>query len=371
VESEQGPVESMVALEEILKATYKNKKILLTGHTGFKGSWLLILLSYVGAKVVGYSLEPEDFSMFAALGLENEIFAHNIGDIRDKHSLQACFDKLQPEMVFHLAAQPLVIRSYFDPILTYETNVMGTLNVLETARYTDSVSTFINVTTDKCYENLEKDYHYKESDPMGGYDMYSSSKACSEILTSSYRRSFLGDGKFALASARAGNVIGGGDWSDNRLMPDIIKSIIADKEVVIRNPNSIRAWQHVLEPIVGYLLLGIKLLESPKKHSCGYNFGPEHAETSKVIDVVNKVVQFIGKKASVKIENSDLHEAQLLQLDISKAKTELGFQPLLTIDEAIDYTASWYMHFYDKKIDMLSFTKAQVEDYIMKSAANI
>lgn len=361
----------MVTLEENLEKTYKNKRVLITGHTGFKGSWLSILLSNIGAKVIGYSLEPEEISMFRSLCLENEIFAHNVGDIRDRQSLYSCFDKFRPEIIFHLAAQPLVRRSYFDPILTYETNVIGTLNVLEAARHTDSVLAFINITTDKCYENLEKDHFYKESDAMGGHDMYSSSKACSEILTSSYRRSFLSDNKFALATARAGNVIGGGDWSDDRLVPDIIKAVFNNNEFSVRNPDAIRPWQHVLEPIIGYLLLGLKLIENPQKYSCGYNFGPEQHSISKVIDVINKVVGYFDKKTSIKIEKSDLHEAQLLQLDISKAKMELGFFPSLSIDEAINYTTDWYKSFYDKKTNMLLFTKKQIESYMKQAMHKI
>ncbi|MDR3151267.1 MAG: CDP-glucose 4,6-dehydratase [Holosporaceae bacterium] len=347
---------------------YSGKKVFVSGHTGFKGSWLSIWLKMLGAEVIGYALEAEKESMFRFLRLSDEIFVSNIGDIRNMSALRSCLAQYRPEIIFHLAAQPLVRESYIDPVLTYETNVIGTLNLLETARAVGSVKIFVNVTSDKCYENLEKDYCYKESDPMGGYDMYSSSKACSEILTASYRRSFLSDGGFALASARAGNVIGGGDWSKDRLVPDIIKSINAGNKIVLRNPAAVRPWQHVLEPLSGYLVLAEKLSKNPTQHSCGYNFGPEPNLVYKVIDITNKIVSAFNEKTDVIFEEQEImHESKLLQLNIEKAKKELGIFPILDIDDTIDYTVNWYCKFFGRKTDMLDFTKTQIMDFMKKA----
>src|SRR5574344_944833 len=239
---------------------YKNKKVLVTGITGFKGSWLSLWLKSLGAEVFGYALEPNtNASMFDKLDINDKVKVV-FGDILDRENLEKVFKEFKPEIVFHLAAQPLVRLSYAEPVLTYETNVIGTLNVLEAARKCNSVEVFVNITTDKCYENIEKNYAYKETDAMGGYDMYSSSKGCVELMSASYRRAFLKDG-FALACARAGNVIGGGDWAVDRLVQDCIRTIKENKKIEIRNPIAIRPWQYVLEPLCGYLMLGEKLLQ--------------------------------------------------------------------------------------------------------------
>ena len=346
---------------------YSEKKVLVTGHTGFKGSWLTILLNELGAKVCGYALPPDtDPSMFSALNLANTIDESIFGDILDYKKLSDNLLKFQPDIVFHLAAQPLVRHSYKEPILTYNTNVMGTLNVLEAARKCGSVKAFINVTTDKCYENLEEEnYFYKESDRLGGYDIYSSSKACSEILTSSYRRSFLSKAGFSLASARAGNVIGGGDWSEDRLIPDCVRAIVRGKNVLIRNPHAVRPWQHVLEPLHGYLLLGAKLLTGNRKYADCFNFGPKKNSCFSVIEIANMVVSGFEKgKVGVVDDKDKPHEASILLLDSQKAKDWLGFENSLSIEESVKCTVDWYRHFYFEECDMLSFTKKQVHSFL-------
>lgn len=350
---------------------YKNKKVLITGHTGFKGSWLTLWLNNLGAEVIGYSLPPNtEPSMFNSLNLQEKCI-NIFGDIRDREHLNSIFTQYKPDMVFHLAAQPLVRLSYFEPLHTYEINVIGTLNVLEAARSCSSIKAFVNVTTDKCYENKELNYAYKEDDKLGGYDIYSSSKACSEILTASYRSSFLQNGNsFALASARAGNVIGGGDWSMDRLVPDCIRFINENKPVELRNPHAIRPWQHVLEPLGAYLLLAQKLFLHGTKYSQGFNFGPDEKSVLTVADVAQKVVQNYGKGEVIFNKKDNLHEANLLMLDISKAKEYLSWSPIYSADESIKFTVDWYKRFYNNE-KMLDFTLSQIEQYqekILKGA---
>ena len=342
---------------------YKNKKVLVTGSTGFKGSWLTLWLQSLGADVLGYALLPDtEPSMYTELGLKhriNTVFAN----ILDRDKLKKTFNDFSPDIVFHLAAQPLVLRSYDEPVLTYETNVIGTLNVLMAARQCDSVKAFVNVTTDKCYENKEVTTGYKEDNPMGGYDMYSSSKGCSEILSSSFRRSFLEDEKsFALATARAGNVIGGGDWARDRLIPDCIKAINNSIPIEIRNPAAVRPWQHVLEPLSGYLLLGQKLLEYGKLYAQAYNFGPIELSVLTVAEVAQKVVDNYGKGKVIVGEKKTFHEAGLLMLDITKAKEELGWTPALSADKAIKNTVDWYKKYYNKE-NMYDYTMQQIKEY--------
>lgn len=345
---------------------YKNLKVLVTGHTGFKGSWLTLWLHSLGASVIGYSLPPNtEPAMFNELDLQK--YCVNIfGDIRDSLQLKEAFQKYQPDIVFHLAAQPLVRLSYFDPVQTYETNVIGTLNVLEAAKTCPSVRAFINVTTDKCYENREANYAYREDDKLGGHDMYSSSKACSEILTASYRNSFLretqGAKHFLLASARAGNVIGGGDWAMDRLVPDCIKSINEDKPIQIRNPHSIRPWQHVLDPLCGYLTLGEKLLIDEDTFAKSFNFGPNANDVLTVIEVAQKIIQNYGRGEIQVNKNDNLHEAHLLMLDIEKAKSDLGWNPVYNSGDAIKTTVEWYKQFYDGE-NLLNFTLNQINEY--------
>lgn len=351
---------------------YKNKKVFLTGHTGFKGSWLALWLTQLGASVCGYSLAPNtNPSMFNVLDIGNKIEKSVIGDILDNILLEKVMIDFQPDIIFHLAAQPLVRLSYLEPILTYKTNVLGTLNVLEAARKCKSVKAFVNVTTDKCYENREINRGYKENEPMGGHDMYSSSKGCVEIMSSSYRRSFLqNDDTYAMATARAGNVIGGGDWALDRLIPDCIRAINHNEKIEIRNPIAVRPWQHVLEPLSGYLLLGEKLLESGKKYAEGFNFGPNEDSVLKVADVAKKVIEFYGKGEIIIHKKDDLHEAGLLILNIEKAKNVLNWAPLYSSNHAIEKTVYWYKHFYDNDIDMYELTLNQIDEYTKKFSLN-
>lgn len=341
---------------------YRNKKVFVTGHTGFKGSWLILWLKRLGADVCGYALKPDTKpSMFKALELQNHCQSE-FGNILNFKRLEAVMTQFNPDIVFHLAAQALVRYSYSQPILTYKTNVIGSLNVLEVARKCKNLKAFVNITTDKCYENKEIERGYKEDEPMGGYDMYSSSKACVEIMSSSFRRSFLQEG-YAMATARAGNVIGGGDWALDRLVPDCIRYINSNKKIEIRNPASVRPWQFVLEPLSGYLLLGQKLLKEGKKYAESFNFGPTKESVLKVAEVAKKVCQNYGKGEVVINKKDTLHEANLLMLDIEKAKNVLGWFPSLSIDEAIKKTAEWYKHFFQKDINMYEFTIQQIKEY--------
>lgn len=344
---------------------YAGKRVFLTGHTGFKGSWLALWLTKLGAKVCGYSLAPNtNPSMFMVLDIEHKIEKSIFGDILEEKTLERAISEFQPDIVFHLAAQPLVRLSYREPILTYKTNVIGTLNVLEMAKRCKSVKAFVNITTDKCYENKEVNRGYKEDEPMGGYDMYSSSKGCVEIMSSSFRRSFLQEeGTYAMATARAGNVIGGGDWAGDRLIPDCVRYINADEKIEIRNPIAVRPWQHVLEPLSGYLLLGQKLLEGGKKYAEGFNFGPNEDSVLRVAEVAEKACKYYGKGEVVIHKRDNLHEANLLMLNIEKAEKVLGWTPTYTADDAVKNTIEWYKHFYAKDVDMYEFTMNQIKEY--------
>lgn len=344
---------------------YKGKKVFLTGHTGFKGSWLALWLTELGAKVCGYSLEPNTVpSMFNELNIGEKIEKSVIGDILDYEKLYNSIQEFQPDVVFHLAAQPLVRLSYAEPVMTYKTNVIGSLNVLEAARHCPFVKAFVNVTTDKCYENKEINRGYREDEPMGGYDMYSSSKGCVEIMSSSFRRSFLQEeNSMVMATARAGNVIGGGDWALDRLIPDCVRYINAGEKIEIRNPIAVRPWQHVLEPLSGYLLLGQKLLTAGKKYAQGFNFGPSEESVLKVVDVAQKVCEYYGKGEVVVNKRDNLHEANLLMLNIEKAEKVLGWTPTYNADKAISETVDWYKHFYKKDADMYEFTIKQIKNY--------
>lgn len=348
------------------KDIFKGKSVLVTGHAGFKGSWLSLWLESLGAKVCGYSLLPDtEFTACSVLGIKELLAAEKIADIRDSETLEKFFAQTRPEIVFHLAAQPLVRLSYDEPKLTYETNVIGTLNVLESARKCGAVKAFVNVTTDKCYENPDNGIPRKEDDPMGGYDMYSSSKGCSEILTASYRRSFLEGGKpFALASARAGNVIGGGDWAKDRLVPDCVRALSKGMPAPVRNPASVRPWQHVLEPLAGYMRLAQKLLEEPEKFSDGFNFGPDSSAVLSVGDIVDILVGvWGGSSSSIKADSAGPHEAKLLSLDVSKADKRLGVRPVLDAAKAVAMTAEWYKLFYAKHPQMRAFSIKQIENF--------
>lgn len=341
----------MEIMFEELRETYKGKKVFLTGHTGFKGAWLIQFLKSLNVDVCGYSLEsktiPNHFSM---LGLSND--ESIIGDILDSESLIKAIKKARPDIVFHLAAQALVRESYVDPKRTYETNVTGTLNLLEACRQCDSIKAIICITTDKVYENKEWAYPYRETDELGGYDLYSSSKACCELLISSYRNSFFNvsgnnNKSVLLASVRAGNVIGGGDWSKDRLIPDIVKAASVGKSVVIRNRKAIRPWQHVLDCLYGYLLLGSRLLNGEKAFATSWNFAPYVNETK----TVEELVSFAKSEwNAINIEygqsDEDYHEAVLLKLDNSKTIQELKWKPVWSTEESITKTIHWYKEYY-------------------------
>jgi CDP-glucose 4,6-dehydratase len=353
---------------------YEGKTVLVTGNSGFKGSWLSIWLVELGAKVVGYSIgPPTEPSMFDATDLTNK-YVNIIGDVRDEKHLLSTFETHQPDFVFHLAAQPIVRRSYKEPRLTYETNVMGTVNLLEAARKTESAKVVIVVTSDKCYQNKESIYGCREIDPMGGDDPYSSSKGCAELVVSAYRASFFdrtnGSMKVALASVRAGNVVGGGDWGQARLVPDCVRALSAEREVVIRNPTSIRPWQYVLEPLGGYLLLGTKMLENIEKYAGAWNFGPSENDAISVEEIVKKIIGYWGN-GQYKLESAPNgpHEARSLRLDCSKALTMIGWKPAYTINEALMETVAWYKQFYEKRVtgDLYDYTFKQIMKYMARS----
>ena len=349
----------------LFKDFYKNKKVFLTGHTGFKGSWLSVWLSEMGADVCGYSLSSNTSpSMFNELYISQKIYKSVIGNILDKEKLEYEINDFSPDIVFHLAAQPIVRLSYFEPLLTYETNVVGSLNVLEAARKCPSVKAFVNVTTDKCYENNELKKAYEENDPLGGYDMYSSSKACVEIMSSSFRRSFLNKpDSMALATARAGNVIGGGDWAQDRLIPDCIRAINSNHPIEIRNPHSIRPWQHVLEPLSGYLLLALLLYKNGAEYAQAFNFGPNQESILNVSDIVKKIVELYGRGEIVQNKKDNLHEANFLTLNIKKAENILGWIPSYDVQTALIETIDWYRNFYSKNCNMYDFTVCQIKNY--------
>ncbi len=349
---------------KILESFFKNKKIFLTGHTGFKGSWLSLWLTMMGAKVCGYSLEPESESLFNILKIKNSLEKSIFNDIRNIDSLELEVKKFQPEIIIHMAAQPLVRASYFNPRETYETNVIGTLNVFEAARKSSSVKTILNITTDKCYENKETIYPYKENDQLGGHDPYSSSKACAEILTASYRNSFLKKENINTASARAGNVIGGGDFSSDRIIPDIFRSIRENNQVIVRSPFSIRPWQHVMEPLYGYLLLTKRLFEDGNNFAKAYNFGPNIDEEINVQKLTEEFIKELGQ-GSYKIEaNQNLHEAQTLKLDNSLARMELKWQPSLKFKDSLNLTSEWYKNYITNSADnIILLTQKQIEYY--------
>lgn len=346
---------------------FKNKTVLVTGHTGFKGSWLCIWLKELGANVVGYALEPyTEKDNFVVAKLKDKI-THIIEDVRDFHKLKKVFEEYQPEFVFHLAAQPIVRESYTNPKETYDINIGGTVNVLECCRLSDSVRVIVNVTSDKCYENKEWIWGYRENDPMGGYDPYSSSKGCSELITAAYRKSFFNpddfnDHKKSLASARAGNVIGGGDWQKDRIIPDCIRALESNKPIEIRNPNATRPWQHVLEPLNGYLLLASKMYEDPQKFCGGWNFGPNYNSIIPVGKVGDKVVTQWGSGSWIDLSNKNApHEAKSLSLDISKAKSYLKWFPLWDTEKAIEKTVDWYKEY--KKKDPYKICIKQIEEF--------
>jgi CDP-glucose 4,6-dehydratase len=361
----------MKALENF----YRGKKVLVTGHTGFKGAWLCWVLVRLGAKVIGYALPPEDVrgNLYKQTSLADEIKSVE-ADLKDRAVLERLFKEEKPEIVFHLAAQPIVLSSYDDPVETYETNAMGTVHLLEAARGCDSVRNIIIITTDKCYENREWDWPYRETDALGGYDPYSSSKAMAEIASSAYYRSFFKEKKVGVATARAGNVIGGGDFAPYRIIPDIVESIIKNEAVVLRHPDSIRPWQHVLDALYGYLLLGLHLNTAPEKFSRAYNFSPADADNSFTVERITRYfIDTLGQgEYRIDEETRRGHEAKLLRLDSSRARQDLGWAPHYTIERALAVTAEWYKDYVhdgnarQKTMDQINTYLHQVAD--MKEA---
>lgn len=329
------------------KSFWKDKRVFITGHTGFKGAWLSIWLYSLGAKVTGYALNPPTTPSLFDLAKVDTLVHSIIGDIRDREFLKNAISSADPEIVIHMAAQPLVIESYKNPVETYETNVMGTVNLFEGIRSCKSVKAVINVTTDKVYENKEWLWGYRENEPLGGYDPYSSSKACSELVTSSYRNSFFNTNNYiehgvGVASARAGNVIGGGDWAPDRLIPDCIRSLTNNQRIEIRNPRSIRPWQHVLEPLSGYLLLAQSLFEQGEMYSQSWNFGPDEIDAREVGWIVEKICEKWGGDASFVLETkATYHEATYLKLDCSKSKKLLNWHPTWELEKTIEKIVCW------------------------------
>jgi len=379
----------------VFDGMYRNKTALITGHTGFKGSWLAIWLKELGADVIGYSLAPpSEPNNFEATRLSEKI-THIHGDIRDLDRLMETFNKYQPEFVFHLAAQPLVRLSYHEPKMTFDTNVGGTVNVLEAVRKTPSVKVLVNVTSDKCYENREWVWGYRENDPLGGHDPYSASKGCAELVFSAYLKSFFHSGDMTehsgdmtgirqnsvscrrnspigAASARAGNVIGGGDWGTDRLVPDCIRALSRHQPIGIRSPHAIRPWQHVLEPLGGYLQLGAALWQDPERYSGAWNFGPDDSSHLTVSEMAERLIQYWGGGSwnDLSDPTKALHEAKLLKLNCDKAHAELNWHSALGIDECLQMTAYWYKK-YDmgnQNTDISALCIKQIHDYMGKAA---
>jgi len=323
-------------------AFWQGKRVFLTGHTGFKGSWLALWLQQMGAIVKGYALTPPTTPSLFDVANVGDAMQSEIGDIRNLEQLKASMITFNPDILIHMAAQPLVRLSYREPLETYDINVMGTAKVLEAARSCPNLKAIVSVTTDKCYENKEWVWGYREDEPMGGYDPYSSSKGCAELVTSAYRRSFLAEQGIGLASARAGNVIGGGDWAEDRLIPDILRAFEQNKPVIIRNPASTRPWQHVLEPLSGYLVLAQALYENPTHYAEGWNFGPKDEDAQPVSWILDKMVNQ-WKGATWQLDtDAQPHEAGYLKLDISKAKARLHWQPTWTLETTLDNIVQWH-----------------------------
>ena len=344
------------------KDFWKGKRIFLTGHTGFKGSWLSLWLSSLGADVKGYALNPPTSpSLFNEAKIDS-IIGSQIADIRDQKTLYRSMTTFDPDIVIHMAAQPLVRYSYNEPIETYEVNVIGTAKVLEVARSCSNLKVVVNITTDKCYENDDRSEGYRENDPMGGYDPYSSSKGCAELVTSAYRRSFLQKQGIGLSSVRAGNVIGGGDWAEDRLIPDILRSFERNESVVIRNPKATRPWQHVLEPLSGYLTLVQKMYNNPKKYAEGWNFGPNEKDVKQVDWILNRMISGWPNSSWELDKESNPHEAGFLKLDIEKAKSKLGWMPVWELSYTLEKIISWHKAWLNKE-DMQAVCLAEIEEY--------
>lgn len=361
----------MNASIDIFNSFFAGKRVLITGHTGFKGSWLSIWLHELGAEVVGVGLDPyTEKDNFVLSGIGDKIYADLRADIRDAKAMQQIFDEYQPEIIFHMAAQPLVRYSYDEPVMTWETNVMGTIHVMEAFRKCKSARVAVMITTDKCYENREQHHAYTEDEPMGGYDPYSSSKGADEIAISSWRRSFMNPQEYAkhgkaIASVRAGNVIGGGDWAKDRIIPDCIRALERIQPIAIRNRYAVRPWQHVLEPLRGYMMLAQKMWEEPTKYCEGWNFGPMMDAVVPVWNVATYLVQSYGYgELQDNTEENAVHEANLLMLDITKAAERLGWVPKMTTEESVALTIDWYKRYLNE--DVYALCVNEINDYIKK-----
>ncbi|MGE0811051.1 MAG: CDP-glucose 4,6-dehydratase [Immundisolibacter sp.] len=350
-------------------AFWRGQRVLITGHTGFKGGWLSLWLARLGAQVYGYALPPSTNPSLYALAKVADAVESTFGDVRDAQTLTALVRRVQPEVVFHMAAQALVRASYTDPAGTYATNVMGTVNLLEAVRQVGGVRAVVVVTSDKCYENREWLWAYREGEPLGGVDPYSSSKACAELVAQSWRQSFFAPQRHAehgtaLASARAGNVIGGGDWAEDRLIPDILRAIAAGEPVAIRNPGAIRPWQHVLEPLSGYLLLAQRLVEEGPAHAEAWNFGPAETDARPVQWIVERLTKTWGEGASWQPDSAPQpHEAQCLKLDCAKANARLGWRPRWPLERALDTIVEWHRA-HERRQDMQAVCQRQIDEYV-------
>ena len=355
---------------DLFQGFYKGKRILITGHTGFKGSWLSLWLTGLGARVTGFSLGvPTHPALFTALYLARDI-DHRRGDIRNYAKLRKALTEARPQIVFHLAAQALVLPSYREPRQTYETNVMGTVNLLEAVREIGSVRALVNVTSDKCYQNRETRRGYREDDPLGGGDPYSSSKGCSELVTTAYRRSFFGAAggrkryRTAVATARAGNVIGGGDWAAGRLVPDCVRSLRANRPIMLRNPNAVRPWQHVLDPLCGYLQLAKMLYDNDGRFTQAWNFGPNDARGVPVRDVVSTVIKLWGHGRWRRAGTAASHEAVMLRLNTKKSRALLKWRPVYPLPQALKATVEWYRNYHQGQAgNIRHYSERQIEEY--------
>ncbi len=359
----------VMTVQKKLAGSYKGRKVLITGHTGFKGSWLALWLESLGAQVIGYSLDPPtDPSFFQATGISNRILDIR-GDIRDRDKIFGIIQEHRPAYIFHLAAQPLVRFSYNQPLETFDVNVMGTAHILEAVRLTHYPVTCVCITSDKCYANRECDYAYQEQDPLGGHDPYSASKAAAELVIASYRKSFFTEGKepvVSLSSVRAGNIIGGGDWAEDRIVPDCVRALVKGNPVEVRNPRAVRPWQFVLDPLFGYLWLALNMRKEPEKYAGAWNFGPDYSITTDVQALAEKIIREWGSgtwKVPSLNENAP-HEAGYLKLDSTKSMVGLGWKPAYAIDDAVRKTIGWYRKYYAGNADMYEFSLQQVERYM-------
>lgn len=349
---------------------WAGRSVFITGHTGFKGAWMSLLLSQLGARVSGFALAPENgHDLFAVADVERDV-RHRIGDVRDLSELRKAVGEAQPTVVFHMAAQALVRSSYQEPVTTYETNVMGTVNLLEVVRHAPEVQAVVVVTSDKCYDNREWPWGYRETDRLGGRDPYSNSKACAELVTAAYRSSFFEDNAAArIATARAGNVIGGGDWARDRLIPDAMRAFMAREPLLIRNPRSIRPWQHVLDPVAAYLLLAERLVTGARRFEGSWNFGPSAEGDSPVEYIASQLVHHWGNGSQwERDETAQQHEATSLKLDCSKARAQLGWRPMFDLNSALRQTVEWYRA-YEAGSDMRAITLAQISQALNSGAA--